>query len=76
MSVTINGPIEINPFTADLDIGLIDPSGRPGRFGIPIPALFEFRHKALHSAQNGGVGGRQATLGHHLDQIPIGKLVG
>jgi hypothetical protein len=70
----VHGSVKISPDAADLDIRLIRAPGIAGLTGKTVPTPLEFRRKTLHPAHDRGMGQGQATLGHHLDQIPKTQL--
>ncbi len=71
----VNGPVKIGPDAADLDIGLVSAPGLISLPGKAVPAALKFGDKTLHPAHDRRVGQRQATLSHHLHQIPETQLV-
>src|SRR5262249_23257441 len=69
-----HGSIEIRPLSSNLYICLITAPGTVDRTRIPVPALFKFRNIALYPAQNRRMCQGNASLRHHLDQIPGTQL--
>src|SRR5271165_6749556 len=74
VSRAVDRPIQIHPLAADLHVGLVDAPRRPGRPREPVPPALELWRIMVHPAHNGGVGHRQAALGHHLHQVPEAEL--
>src|SRR3984893_11134452 len=70
----VDRPVQVHPFAADLDVGLIDTPRRPGRPGETVPAAFELWSIMLHPAHDGGVGQRQVAFRHHLHQVAVAEL--
>src|ERR1700730_4419726 len=70
----IDRPVQVRPFAADLDVGLIDTPRRPDWPGEPVPAAFELRSIMVHPAHDGGVRQRQIAFRHHLYQVAIAEL--
>src|SRR5580698_11346751 len=64
----------MDPLAADFHVGLVDAPRRTYRPRELVPATLELRNIMMHPTHNGGVGHRQAALGHHLHQIPEAEL--
>ena len=62
------------PRSREPHIRLINAPGITGLAGKTVPTPLKFRRKTLHPAHDRGMGQGQATLGHHLDQIPKAQL--
>ena len=72
----IHRSIKVDPFAADLQVGLVDTS-RPSRgHAQTVQAFDELRRITLHPTQNRRVSQRQTPLGHHLDQVAQAELLG
>src|ERR1700730_6108704 len=65
----IDGPVEVNPLAAHLDISLVHAPRVNQRLGLRLPTLFKIRHVALHPPQDRRMSQKDAALGHHLDQV-------
>jgi len=70
----IDRSVQVDPFAAHLDVGLIHPPGAAYRASIPPPPLLEFRRVMLYPAQNGRLCQTDAAFAHHADQIPVAQL--
>jgi hypothetical protein len=74
-ATSIDRPIQVRPFAADLDVRFIDAPRASDRASESVPALLELRHVALNPAHDRRVRYRQSALGHHLHQVPQAQLV-
>ncbi len=74
LSRFVYGSVQINPFAAHLDVGLIHPPRAAHRADVLLPPLPEFRRVMLHPSQNRRVRQADAALAHHADQIPIAQF--
>src|ERR1700733_7290274 len=74
LPIAIDRPVQIDPLAADFHVGLVDAPRRTYRPRELVPATLELRNIMMHPTHNGGVGHRQAALGHHLHQIPETEL--
>jgi hypothetical protein len=72
VSMLVDGPVQIGPFSANLHISLIDPSARRSR-ATPLPAqpLFDLRRVILNPTVDRGMIDAHAVLAHHLLEITI-----
>jgi hypothetical protein len=70
--VLVERPLEIGSFTANLDVGLIDPPTRRLR-ATPLPAqsLFDLRRVLLTPTIDRGVINAHAVFAHHLFEITV-----
>src|ERR1700740_1804528 len=65
----IDGPVEVTPLAAYLDISLVHAPRVTHRPGVRLPTLFKIRHVALHPPQDRRMSQQDAPLGHPLAQV-------
>jgi hypothetical protein len=66
----VHSPIQVDPSSANLNIGLVHPPRSANRTSVSAPALLEFRQVTLDPTQNRCVRQRNATIRHHDHQVP------
>src|SRR3984957_5516675 len=70
----VDRPVQVHPFAADLDVGLIDTPRRSGWPGEPVPATFNLWGKMGTPPHDHGVRQRQVAFRHHLHQVAVAEL--
>src|SRR4029077_13863127 len=65
----INGPVEVNPLAAYLDISLVHAPRVTHRQGVPAPAHFKLGDILLHPPKDSRMGQSDTTFRHHLDEV-------
>src|ERR1700733_10538272 len=68
---SVASPMRRGSTTSRRTVGLVDSPGGPNRFGKSAPPLLKFRHVARHPSKDRRIGDPNASLSHHLHQIPI-----
>jgi len=72
----IDGPVQVLPLAADLDIGFVDPLGATDLVLSPTKDLGQDGQHLQCPAVNRGVADEHAALGHHLFQVTQAQWVG
>src|SRR5512144_556571 len=77
LSLLIDSTIKVFPLPLDLNVGLVHPPARTDRALLSFPeSRFQFRGELLNPAVNSGMIHLNATLFHHVLQVPIAERIG
>lgn len=69
----VHRPVQVLPTTFDLDVGFVDAVGIMGGVQVRPATLPELGSVVLHPTLDRGVFDNDATLAHHLFQVPIAQ---